>query len=491
MKPLHTWLWLLIVMCLLLPSVNGWRRRRRHVEPHVDTVKPIFTTCPTSFSEIASPRSYTKRVTYPAPKATDESGEPTVEHISGVSSGTNLYGKSDIEYTATDGSGNKAPCTFTITVTGAYRSCRSSGSWSGSQPVCNRVTCQPTLGDIAHGTVKCTNSNYQNSICYHTCYKGYSITGGFSVVVCMGSSGATGQWSSDQPTCVDTEPPAFITCPESIKMYADEGSTDIVVDWEQPEANDNSGETVTSELAEGIPPGSTFDQGYHVIKYTSTDGAGNVGTCMFTILGKVVTCTYPQLRPKLLVDCPSGFVLGSECRFACDDGYELVGNDKTTCNGTGDPPKGEWTNPTPSCEPVTCPVLNPPDNGKVMTNTMCGNTYNDWCYFECDLGYRLVGSNARRCTATQIWDGLEPTCQGTIAFQIDNWLLNEIYLTFMKANERFASLIIGHLLISRIPSLHSSVLHSVHGSPEYQLIFLIFREVARCRGGERDIFVIS
>ncbi|XP_070552541.1 uncharacterized protein [Ptychodera flava] len=310
-------------------------------------------------------------------------------------------------------------CTFNC-LAGYYlsgsstKTCGRTGSWSGSSASCHRRTCQPPLKNIEHGSVSCTDSNYQYSVCLYTCENGYTVST-ISSIVCSGPSGTSSspsaQWSGSPPTCIDVEPPQFSFCPDSQKIYASEGSSEVTVTWDQPIADDNSLENVSVVLSEGSPPASTFDQGYHIIKYTATDSAGNTGTCLFSILVKVVTCTVLPHVPKLWLSCPHGYILGSVCSFDCDEGYELFGLSNTKCNATGDPPKGIWTNNPPVCEPVTCPELMPPVNGHVMDGTVCGNSYNDLCYFECNVGYHLVGSNARRCTATKVWDGIEAVCQ--------------------------------------------------------------------------------
>ena len=57
---------------------------------------------------------------------------------------------------------------------------------------------------------------------------------------------------------------------------------------------------------------------------------------------------------------------------------------------------------------VTCPPLTAPDNG--MND--CGEEaeFFDVCTFACDEGYKLSGSDSRRCEDDGTWSGTETFC---------------------------------------------------------------------------------
>ena len=72
-----------------------------------------------------------------------------------------------------------------------------------------------------------------------------------------------------------------------------------MVNWEEPTASDNSGETVVPVQTEGYPSGTRFNQNYHVIEYTATDSSDMSSTCTFTIT--------VQGKPEVGTDSPITF----------------------------------------------------------------------------------------------------------------------------------------------------------------------------------------
>lgn len=91
----------------------------------VDAEAPTIT-CPTSFTVNASGVGCTAVVTYTPPVGTDNCGNATTTLTAGLPSGA-VYsqGANLVTYTATDGGGNSASCTFTITVDGTVTSSQS------------------------------------------------------------------------------------------------------------------------------------------------------------------------------------------------------------------------------------------------------------------------------------------------------------------------------------------------------------------------------
>lgn len=96
--------------------------------------------------------------------------------------------------------------------------------------------------------------------------------------------------------------------------------------------------------------------------------------------------------------------LSSVCSFSCDNGWALMGHDRTRCALSGD-----WTNPVPTCERVQCPSLSRQSNGAVDCSD--GKFYGSECTFSCETGYQLVGQRLVRCVDDGRWDGSQPYCQ--------------------------------------------------------------------------------
>ena len=57
---------------------------------------------------------------------------------------------------------------------------------------------------------------------------------------------------------------------------------------------------------------------------------------------------------------------------------------------------------------ITCPVLLPPDNGRV---TQLGNTPGSLAIYSCDENYQLSGESQRTCESNGQWSGVAPACQ--------------------------------------------------------------------------------
>lgn len=82
---------------------------------------------------------------------------------------------------------------------------------------------------------------------------------------------------------VDVLPPTFgVTCPTSpLLVFAERGMFSAQVNWNRPNATDNSG--AAPSLSSNYKPPQRFSQGTHVITYTAVDQSGNRATCIFTI----------------------------------------------------------------------------------------------------------------------------------------------------------------------------------------------------------------
>ncbi|XP_077983913.1 uncharacterized protein LOC144438649 [Glandiceps talaboti] len=100
-------------------------------------------------------------------------------------------------------------------------------------------------------------------------------------------------------------------------------------------------------------------------------------------------------------------VVGSVCTFECLKGYLLEGSEKRICENTG-----RWSGSEATCKPVRCPMVTPPEFGKVLPNS-CENTqsqYQTQCIFTCNEGYALVGNRVTKCQHDRTWSKESPTC---------------------------------------------------------------------------------
>ncbi|XP_009700707.1 PREDICTED: P-selectin [Cariama cristata] len=123
----------------------------------------------------------------------------------------------------------------------------------------------------------------------------------------------------------------------------------------------------------------------------------------------VVRCT--ELKPKgARMNCshPYGdFSYNSTCVFGCQEGFERRGVGTLRCLASQ-----QWSADIPTCTAITCPVLSAPDRGELNCSHLHGNfAFGSTCAFSCQMGFALMGSELRECTATGTWTGDAPRCE--------------------------------------------------------------------------------
>ncbi|KAM9619238.1 P-selectin-like isoform 8-T8 [Morphnus guianensis] len=123
----------------------------------------------------------------------------------------------------------------------------------------------------------------------------------------------------------------------------------------------------------------------------------------------VVQCT--KLEPKgVSMNCshPYGdFSYNSTCVFGCQEGFERRGAGMLQCL-----PSQQWSADTPMCTAITCPVLSAPDRGELNCSHLHGDfAFGSTCAFSCQMGFALMGSESRECTAMGTWTGDAPRCE--------------------------------------------------------------------------------
>ncbi|KAB0351992.1 hypothetical protein FD754_016849, partial [Muntiacus muntjak] len=100
------------------------------------------------------------------------------------------------------------------------------------------------------------------------------------------------------------------------------------------------------------------------------------------------------------------FTLDSKVTYACNEGFKLDASQQATAVCQED---GLWSNrgKPPTCKLISCGSLSfPPNGNKIGTLTVYGAT----AIFTCNSGYTLVGSHVRECLANGLWSGPETRC---------------------------------------------------------------------------------
>ncbi|XP_053321831.1 sushi, von Willebrand factor type A, EGF and pentraxin domain-containing protein 1 [Spea bombifrons] len=105
----------------------------------------------------------------------------------------------------------------------------------------------------------------------------------------------------------------------------------------------------------------------------------------------------PHLRTS-----PSDLKPGSIISLFCDPGYQIVGKSEHVCLNVG-----EWDQPLPHCERISCGIPPRLENGFYNAEDLhAGSTVT----YQCNVGYYLLGDSRMFCTDNGSWNGISPLC---------------------------------------------------------------------------------
>ncbi len=287
-------------------------------------VAPPAISCPDDITAAAAPGTCEAVVVFAAASATDNCPGVDVQQTAGPASGSAFpTGVSTITYTATDGSGNTATCSFTITVTEnepPVINCPTDITSDTDPNACEAVVnyTPPTGSDNCPGATTVLISGLGSGAAFPigTTTETYEVTD---------ASGNTATCSFTV-TVVDNETPV-LDCPPTINADNDPGTCEATVSFATPSANDNCPGVVVTQTA-GPVSGSVFPVGTTTITFTASDAQGNAATCdveveVVDIEPPAITCPVDVIvmvpegdceaavtydLPTFTDNCPSGSV---------------------------------------------------------------------------------------------------------------------------------------------------------------------------------------
>lgn len=272
------------------------------------------------------------------------------------------------------------------------RTCGDGGRWSGSEPRCVAIDCDPFT--VANGAVDGELLAGQGGVTI-TCKPGYQLSG-----AATRKCSADG-WDVPAATC----DPLSCDPLEDVLAALGDASPAIV---DQTPRNGPSGFGSQARLACSAPFKPIAPNQATTRCLSRADGVQWVPAVSECDLAECPA--FPDVEHGTVsFSSDDGAVSGSSATVACEAGYRVEGTSPISCTR-----RGEWDGEVPRCVPKLCPEIVAPanaawtpalDRGVGATSTLA-----------CDDGYKLEGLSSFKCMDVPdadegAWDSTDtPTC---------------------------------------------------------------------------------
>ena len=274
--------------------------------------------------------------------------------------------------------------------------CSVDGSWSGPVPVCARYEC-PVLTSPDHGAMVTRASHDGGYQAQFSCDHPYEIVG-HKTLQCSGD----GSWSGPVPECVITYCPMIPRSPMMILMT---GARTVLGDSAQFKCE----------------PGFSLVGDQWVKCLESGDWETSFPVCAplqcqvkrqlrYGHLQLIPSHFKTQIWSRVAVDDvyedlsdASVVTVGDKLHASCDAGYEVSGDATVECL-----PSTLLNTALPRCRQKYCHELPDIDHGWVVSRASYRGAA---VSYQCDAGYRLVGSRSRKCRRNKTWSNTAPRCE--------------------------------------------------------------------------------
>ncbi|MHA6280179.1 HYR domain-containing protein [Salinimicrobium sp. CAU 1759] len=286
------------------------------IEDPTDTTDPVFSNCPSEDLVVVNDAGECGAiVNYAVPSATDDSGTVNVERTAGPAPGEFFpVGPTTVTYTATDGAGNTAECSFTITVTDEEVpeiTCPEDIFETAAIGETGKIVNfdLPTYGDNCSGSTIQQIDGQASGTVFPV---GETVTNIFEVTDASGKK-ITCSFSVTVNEAEDEEAPV-ITCPTDIEVLNEPGQCGAVVNYPQPEASDNAGSPQVTKLS-GPDSADFLAVGSYEVVFEARDASDNFATCTLLI-------TVKDEESPVFTTCPSNSIQ----YISAENGAYLVPN---------------------------------------------------------------------------------------------------------------------------------------------------------------------
>ncbi len=218
-----------------------------------------------------------------------------------------VLGANTVTWTVTDGSGNTANCTQTVTVLDNQPPTITCAATAVNYPADLGVCTYTVPGTALNPTVNdnCSVLSVTNNYNGLSSLQSAVFPFGSTTVVWTVTDGSSNTAICSQTiVVVDTQAPIIAGCPANVSYNTSPVSCTAIVSWTIPTVTDNCNpgvvlvNTIVPALAtplviiSGTAQGQ-FDVGVTTVYYTADDGNGNTSTCSFTVT--IIDNTYPTI----------------------------------------------------------------------------------------------------------------------------------------------------------------------------------------------------
>ncbi|XP_065179367.1 sushi, von Willebrand factor type A, EGF and pentraxin domain-containing protein 1-like [Sycon ciliatum] len=260
------------------------------------------------------------------------------------------------------------------------RVCLVDGTWDARLPTCELISCSDP-GQPANGRRIGNDFSFAGAVSF-VCDTGYRLNGR-DLITCQ----ANGQWNNPIPVCE-------------------------VIDCGTPRDVANGRTQYSSTIYEST------------VNYICTEGYVRDGPDSAVCGPDGRWSEIPPACRKISCADPgetangghtlTGLEYQDTVTFTCNTGYVMQNRPDgiVTCQANG-----QWSHPSPTCIPRTCPDPGTPQYGDrqfaqgIQRATEVPYLYRDTVVWICDAGHAPVGPTNARCQADGTWTNEAPTCQ--------------------------------------------------------------------------------
>lgn len=274
----------------------------------------------------------------------------------------------------------------------SYRLCRRNGSWSGTDTQCVKPSIQCPLIRASQSNVQVRGcQNIAGGFCEFGCHHGWTMEGPRRIYCRV-----DGRWSSEPPICrteaCSSPPPA----PENGAFIGE------------------CSHQIGSYCSYRCSPGYTII-GSPTIHCTSSGHWSPPLAPVCQRLARSASCPplFPPENGSISGKCGPVAVTDEECKFSCDSGHKINGEETLKCQSDG-----KWSASIPTCSQNQCPAINPPI-GTITAGQCNPGLPTNSCLIYCASGSSVIsGATTMTCGEDGNWTGSIPSCAPSLSHQI-------------------------------------------------------------------------